>query len=119
MQWFIYFHRSSTIGKPNSPPAESLNELLVVPKETPCTSTPSGVSPTTTGTSPANFSFLIQSGSAPEAATTSEVEGNKNLEDSTKKLTRSHSTSTLTDLTKHIQKQHQQESRFDEVRFFT
>ena len=42
--------------------------------------------------------------------TTSEVEGNKNLEDSTKKLTRSHSTSTLTDLTKHIQKQHQQES---------
>ena len=54
------------------------------------------------GTSPANFSFLIP-GSA--TAASSETE-DKNFEDSTKKLSRSHSTSILTDL-KHIQRHHQ------------
>ena len=112
----IYICRSSTIGKQShSPPSES----LLVPKETPCTSntTTGGIC----GTSPANFSFLIPTGSATTAAVqgvqdgNSEIEENKNnFEDFTKKLSRSHSTSILTDLTKHIQRQNQESEKTPE-----
>ena len=62
-----------------------------------------------------NYTFFHVSGHSGAAEATSEIEKNKHCEDFTKKLSRSHSTSILTDLTKHIQRQNQESEKTRET----